>query len=78
MYFDPAEKFGQVANQAEAHVEWHRNAGIPMGTPGCPWDACDIDDENDGRPEPIDDHSGNPQSFDTSDNRFPWCDEPPF
>lgn len=32
-----------------AHREWHRNAGVPMGTPGCPQDAChdDHDDDHD-------------------------------
>ena len=25
---------------ADAHHEWHTNAGVPMGQPGCPWDAC--------------------------------------
>lgn len=28
------------ATEAEAHAEWHRNSGVPMGTPGCPQDAC--------------------------------------
>ena len=28
------------ATESEAHAEWHRNAGVPMGQPGCPWDAC--------------------------------------
>lgn len=28
------------ATMGEAHAEWHRNAGVPMGTPGCPQDAC--------------------------------------
>lgn len=29
-----------MATQADAHREWHLNAGVPMGTPGCPQDAC--------------------------------------
>lgn len=34
-----------LATIAEAHREWHANAGIPVGTPGCPQDACHpIDD----------------------------------
>ncbi len=28
-----------------AHAEWHRNSGVPMGTPGCPQDACHPDDD---------------------------------
>lgn len=32
------------ATESEAHAEWHWNSGIPMGTPGCPWDACHNDD----------------------------------
>lgn len=28
------------ATMSDAHREWHRNAGVPMGTPGCPQDAC--------------------------------------
>lgn len=29
-----------MATESQAHREWHRNAGVPMGTPGCPQDAC--------------------------------------
>ena len=36
-----------VASPGEAHSEWHRNARVPMGTPGCPQDACHDDDELD-------------------------------
>ena len=32
-----------LATQAEAHLEWHRNSGVPVGFP-CPWDACDPED----------------------------------
>lgn len=35
------------ATEAEAHVEWHLNSGVPMGQP-CPWDACDPEPD----PEP--------------------------
>ena len=28
------------ATPSDAHREWHLNAGVPMGTPGCPQDAC--------------------------------------
>lgn len=34
------------ATMADAHREWHRNAGVPMGTPGCPQDACHLPDED--------------------------------
>jgi len=34
------------ASEAEAHVEWHINAGVPMGTPGCPWDACHAEEHD--------------------------------
>lgn len=34
-----------VNAQAAAHYEWHWNTGIPMGTPGCPQDACHYDDD---------------------------------
>lgn len=37
-----------MATQSEAHAEWHRNAGVPMGTAGCPQDACHPIDEYDG------------------------------
>ena len=29
-----------LATMGDAHREWHANTGIPMGTPGCPQDAC--------------------------------------
>lgn len=52
MYGDPDEEYSLMeweyehrydppATESEAHAEWHRNSGVPMGTPGCPWDACD-------------------------------------
>jgi hypothetical protein len=31
---------GPLATMADAHREWHLNAGVPMGQPGCPQDAC--------------------------------------
>lgn len=34
---------GPLATMGDAHREWHRNAGVPMGQPGCPQDACDGD-----------------------------------
>lgn len=30
----------RLATPAEAHLEWHRNAEVPLGQP-CPMDACD-------------------------------------
>jgi len=32
------------ATIADAHHEWHQNTGIPIGTPGCPQDACHLPD----------------------------------
>lgn len=39
MFGDEADDFGPPATEAEAHLEWHRNSGVPVGEP-CPWDAC--------------------------------------
>ena len=33
-----------LATPGSAHAEWHRNAGVPLGMPGCPQDACHIPD----------------------------------
>jgi hypothetical protein len=41
------------ATESEAHVEWHLNSGVPMGTPGCPQDACHIEDDRDHGPSAI-------------------------
>jgi len=38
------ERFDQLATESDAHAEWHRNSGVPLGTPGCPQDACHIDE----------------------------------
>ena len=38
------ERYSVLATPADAHREWHANAGVPMGTPGCPQDACHVDD----------------------------------
>lgn len=35
-----SEDFAPLATMADAHREWHTNTGIPMGTAGCPQDAC--------------------------------------
>jgi len=32
-----------MATMSDAHAEWHRNSGVPMGLPGCPQDACHTD-----------------------------------
>ena len=29
-----------LATPAQAHLEWHRNSGVPVGL-SCPMDACD-------------------------------------
>lgn len=45
-----------LATMADAHREWHRNAGVPMGTPGCPEDACHLPDDDrwwEDEPEPV-------------------------
>lgn len=34
------DAWAPLATIADAHREWHLNAGVPMGTPGCPQDAC--------------------------------------
>jgi hypothetical protein len=38
------DAYAPLATEADAHAEWHRNTGVPMGTPGCPQDACHLDD----------------------------------
>lgn len=38
------EEHTQIATEAEAHVEWHLNAGVPIGQGPCPWDACGHDE----------------------------------
>lgn len=62
MYGDPDEEYALMeweyehrydppATESEAHAEWHANSGVPMGTPGCPWDACHVDLPADWEPE---------------------------
>lgn len=36
---DPRDEHRPCATEAEAHLEWHMNSGVPVGQP-CPWDAC--------------------------------------
>jgi hypothetical protein len=40
-YFD-MDELRPAATQGEAHAEWHRNTGVPIGPMGgsCPWDSC--------------------------------------
>lgn len=40
------------ATMSEAHAEWHRNSGVPMGQPGCPQDACHPMEDFEPEPEP--------------------------
>lgn len=42
-YPDDDRSWQPAATMSDAHSEWHRNAGVPMGQPGCPQDACDGD-----------------------------------
>lgn len=53
---DREEAWAPLATQSDAHREWHRNSGSPMGTPGCPQDACHpVDDPSDyGFPTEVD------------------------
>ena len=44
------EEFDMFATQAEAHLEYHRNTGVPIGLP-CPWDACDPSELDDAEVE---------------------------
>jgi len=36
-----------LATPGDAHREWHLNSGVPMGLPGCPQDACHVDEYSD-------------------------------
>jgi hypothetical protein len=44
---DPRDEHRPCATEAEAHYEWHINAGVPLHTGCCPWDCCGPDE-----PEP--------------------------
>lgn len=46
-YFDYADEYAPMATMSDAHREWHLNAGVPMGQPGCPQDACHLPDDYD-------------------------------
>jgi hypothetical protein len=46
------ERESRCATPGEAHAEWHLNAGVPMGTPGCPQDACHPIEDFEPEPEP--------------------------
>lgn len=45
MEWEYEHRYDPPATEAEAHAEWHRNSGVPMGTPGCPQDACHPEDD---------------------------------
>lgn len=45
------ERYEPLATMADAHREWHWNTGIPIGTPGCPQDACHYPDDLHGDEE---------------------------
>lgn len=49
-YYERQNAFAPLATMADAHREWHINAGVPMGAPGCPQDACHVDDDYDEVP----------------------------
>lgn len=38
------DRYAPMATESDAHREWHRNSGIPVGYPGCPQDACHAPD----------------------------------
>jgi hypothetical protein len=46
------ERHAVLATPGDAHREWHWNTGIPMGTPGCPQDACHPVEDFEPEPEP--------------------------
>jgi hypothetical protein len=46
------ERESRLATPGEAHAEWHLNAGVPMGQPGCPQDACHLPDDLEPEPGP--------------------------
>lgn len=58
-------RYAPPATMSDAHAEWHRNSGNPMGTPGCPMDACHLPD-----PEP---EHGDYDMDDTNSMGVPWC-----
>lgn len=45
------EEYAPFATMTDAHREWHLNAGVPMGTPGCPMDACHPVEDFEPEPE---------------------------
>jgi hypothetical protein len=46
------ERESVLATPSDAHREWHLNSGFPMGTPGCPQDACHLPDDFHDEPGP--------------------------
>lgn len=74
-------EFDHVATPGEAHAEWHRNAGVPMGQPGCPQDACHpaydpdeyFEDADYPEDEPADDGEEEPLSAADEEELYdPW------
>jgi hypothetical protein len=47
MFGPHPDDYGPMATMSDAHSEWHRNTGVPMGQPGCPQDACHPPDDYD-------------------------------
>jgi hypothetical protein len=68
------DDWGPLATMADAHSEWHRNAGVPMGQPGCPQDACDPYPDG----EEVAGWDPEPVGFPLADGTDPWAVEPPF
>lgn len=65
---DPDE--GRTATEAEAHVEWNLNAGVPMGQPGCPWDACHLPDDHEDDQRDYAEEAFNQRILDTGDGEI--------
>jgi hypothetical protein len=90
MYFD-MDELAPPATMSDAHREWHWNTGIPMGTPGCPQDACHpVDDYEDWVDPRADDTEADPEDYADLDAMLadeaalpdPWMEpdafDPPF
>jgi hypothetical protein len=83
----PGDTLAPPATPSEAHAEWHRNAGVPMGQPGCPQDACHPDPYAEWDPR-AEDTEADPEDYAELDALLadeaadPWLDpdgfDPPF
>ena len=60
--YDEDFEYRPQATMSDAHREWHLNAGVPMGQPGCPQDAC----------HPIDEEEYGPQDSDPEHYEAQW------